>query len=79
MNDLLNMLELEFQGYQNEIEKLENKMWAIEEEQNKLDYWTIKAENQSQKLENKIYKLEVKQGKIQDKIDNIHNKLGISY
>ena len=55
MNDLLNILELKFQGCQNEIEKLENKMWTIEEEQKKHDYWTIKAENQSQKLENKIF------------------------
>ena len=79
MNDLLNMLELKFQGYQNEIEKLEEKIWVIEDEQKKLDYWTIKAENQYFKLENKIYKLEIKQGKVQDKIDNIHNNLGISY
>ena len=79
MNDLLNILELRFQTYQDEIEKLEGLMWEIEDEQKKNDYWTIKAENQYFKLENKIYKLEIKQGKVQDKIDNIHNKLGISY
>ena len=75
MNDLLNILELRFQTYSNEIEYYENQLMAITE----AERWNSKDEKDYTRIENKIYKLEIKQGKIQDKIDNIHNKLGISY
>lgn len=79
MNNILQVLELRFSTYQDEIEKLEAKMWDIEIEQAENDYWTSKAEREYSKLEDKIYKLEIAQGKTQDKIDSIMEKLGITY
>lgn len=75
MNDILNILELKFQNYFNEIEYYENQLMAITE----ANRWNSKDERDYTRIENKIYNLEIKQGKVQDKIDNIHNKLGISY
>tara|TARA_R100001460_G_scaffold70984_1_gene111674 strand:- start:2498 stop:2731 length:234 start_codon:yes stop_codon:yes gene_type:complete len=77
MNDLLNILELKFQNYSNEIEYYENQLIEMNEAL-EMDMGSYKEKDYT-RIENKIYKLEIEQGKVQDKIDNIHNKLGISY
>ena len=81
-NEVLQILELEFQTIGNEIERMENIQFEIEKRYPPFyncSNWTEKDDRKYSEIQDKIYELECKQGEVQDKIDSIMDKIGISY
>ena len=77
MDDLLKYLESEFTFYSNLIEKVQDQLFAIEE--NELFEDKIELMTSYDELTELIEDYEIKQGQVQDQIDELMDKIGITY